>query len=206
APAGPARSARARRVGGGVCAWRGRVVGPGRGAGRAGAAAAGGGAGQEGGGGGGGAGADRGRGGGGGGRPEGRRRQARSRRVLTAVKRRRAPPPDHPRPTSIPRMPAMSATADPYADLHQSYGRCLRDKDFIGRFYEVFLASNPSIPAMFAHTDFSRQRVALRRGITMAIFHAGGSRVVDRGIEEMGAVHARGGRCPVPPALYADWV
>jgi len=22
----------------------------------------------------------------------------------------------------------------------------------------------------------------------------------------MGAVHARGGRCPVPPALYADWV
>jgi len=103
-------------------------------------------------------------------------------------------------------MPAMSATADPYADLHQSYGRCLRDKDFIGRFYEVFLASNPSIPAMFAHTDFSRQRVALRRGITMAIFHAGGSRVVDRGIEEMGAVHARGGRCPVPPALYADWV
>ena len=100
----------------------------------------------------------------------------------------------------------MTAIADPYADLHQSYGRCLRDRDFIGRFYEVFLASNPDVPPMFAHTDFSKQRMALRRGITMAIFHAGGSSVVDRGIREMGAVHARDGRCPVPPSLYRDWV
>lgn len=99
-----------------------------------------------------------------------------------------------------------AVTADPYADLHQSYGRCLRDKDFIGRFYDVFLASNPAVPAMFAHTDFSKQRVALRRGITMAIFHAGGSRVVERGIGEMGAVHASNGRCPVPPGLYQGWI
>lgn len=100
----------------------------------------------------------------------------------------------------------MNAIADPYADLHQRYGRCLRDKAFIGRFYEVFLASNPAVPPMFAHTDFGRQRMALRRGITMAIFHAGGSRVVDRGIDEMGAVHARDGRCPVAAALYRDWI
>ena len=99
-----------------------------------------------------------------------------------------------------------TAVTDPYADLHQSYGRCLRDKEFIGRFYDVFLASNPAVPAMFAHTDFNKQRMALRRGITMAIFHAGGSRVVDRGINEMASVHASSGRCPVPPGLYRDWV
>ncbi|MEN1956236.1 globin [Luteimonas changyuni] len=100
----------------------------------------------------------------------------------------------------------MTAATDAYADLHQSYGRCLRDKEFIGRFYDVFLASNPDVPALFAHTDFNKQRMALRKGITMAIFHAGGSRVVDRGIAEMGAVHARDGRCPVPAALYRDWI
>ena len=100
----------------------------------------------------------------------------------------------------------MTASTDAYADLHQSYGRCLRDRDFIGRFYEVFLASNPDVPPLFAHTDFNKQRMALRKGITMAIFHAGGSRVVDRGIDEMGAVHARDGRCPVPAALYGDWI
>jgi len=100
----------------------------------------------------------------------------------------------------------MTASTDTYADLHQSYGRCLRDRDFIGRFYEVFLASNPDVPALFAHTDFNKQRMALRKGITMAIFHAGGSRVVERGIAEMGAVHARDGRCPVPHTLYRDWI
>lgn len=98
------------------------------------------------------------------------------------------------------------AATEAYADLHQSYGRCLRDKEFIGRFYEVFLASNPDVPALFAQTDFSKQRMALRRGITMAIFHAGGSKVVDRGINEMASVHAKSGRCPVPAALYKDWV
>ena len=31
--------------------------------------------------------------------------------------------------------------ADSYDDLQQSYGRCLRGKNFIERFYEIFLAS-----------------------------------------------------------------
>jgi hemoglobin-like flavoprotein len=108
-------------------------------------------------------------------------------------------------PTPSIRSSSLSAT-DPYADLHQSYGRCLRDKAFIGRFYDVFLASTPDVPPMFAHTDFSKQRMALRRGITMAIFHAGGSAVVDRGIEEMASVHASAGRCPVPAGMYDGWI
>ena len=40
--------------------------------------------------------------------------------------------------------------SDQYEDLQQSYGRCLRDKRFIERFYEVFMASHPAIAPMFA--------------------------------------------------------
>ena len=47
--------------------------------------------------------------------------------------------------------------SDQYEDLQQSYGRCLRDKQFIERFYQTFLASNPAIPPMFASTDFARR-------------------------------------------------
>lgn len=54
--------------------------------------------------------------------------------------------------------------ADSYDDLQQSYGRCLRGKNFIERFYEIFLASHPDIAPMFAATDFQKQRMALRRG------------------------------------------
>ena len=95
---------------------------------------------------------------------------------------------------------------DPYYDLQQSYGRCLRDKNFIDHFYEVFMASHPEIPGMFADTDFQKQRLALRRGISVAIFHASGSTVVKRTTEQMADVHSRGGRCPVSPYLYPYWI
>ncbi|MFZ7095606.1 globin [Luteimonas dalianensis] len=95
---------------------------------------------------------------------------------------------------------------DQYEDLQQSYGRCLRDKAFISRFYDVFLKSHPSIPAMFAETDFSKQRMAMRRGISAAIFHAAGSTLSRRTVEQMADVHGGKGRCPVDPALYPYWI
>lgn len=96
--------------------------------------------------------------------------------------------------------------ADQYEDLQQSYGRCLRDKRFIERFYEVFMASHPAIPPMFARTDFGAQRVALRRGISVAILHAAGSGLSRRTTEQMADVHAAHGRAPVDPALYPYWI
>lgn len=96
--------------------------------------------------------------------------------------------------------------SDAFEDLQQSYGRCLRNRQFIERFYEVFLASNPSIARMFEKTDFQQQRLALRRGISVAIAHAGGSSMVKRTMDQMADVHSRAGRTPVPPALYPHWI
>ena len=92
--------------------------------------------------------------------------------------------------------------AEHYEDLQQSYGRCLRDRHFIERFYEVFHASHPSVPALFADTDMGRQRLALRRGVSVAIFHAAGSPLSRRATGEMADVHSCEGRSPVDPALY----
>lgn len=95
---------------------------------------------------------------------------------------------------------------DPYNDLQQSYGRCLRDKHFIDRFYETLMASHPDIPPLFAHTDMFRQRLALRRGISIAILHAAGSTLAARSVEKMADVHGRGGRAPVPPHFHDCWL
>ncbi len=94
----------------------------------------------------------------------------------------------------------------PYNDLQASYGRCLRTNGFIERFYEIFLATDPEIAAMFEKTDFLRQRLALRRGISIAISHADGMAMVGRNIEDMAKVHSRAGRSPVRPELYVHWV
>lgn len=93
-----------------------------------------------------------------------------------------------------------------YDDLQQSYGRCLREKNFIARFYEIFLDSHPAIAPMFAATDFQKQRMALRRGISAAISHAGGSSLSKRTVDQMADVHSRTGHAPVPPELYPYWV
>lgn len=95
---------------------------------------------------------------------------------------------------------------DRYDDLQASYGRCLRSGGFIERFYDVFLGSDPRIAPLFATTDFQLQRMALRRGISMAISHAGGMDMVKRSIDGMALVHSRKGRAPVPPELYHHWV
>ena len=100
----------------------------------------------------------------------------------------------------------MTASTDDYADLHQSYGRCLRDKNFIDRFYAVFLASHPSIRAMFRLTDFVQQRVALLHGINVAILHAADHPLSRRATERIADVHGRQGRAPVEPALYRYWI
>ncbi|MFC4764614.1 globin [Dyella koreensis] len=95
---------------------------------------------------------------------------------------------------------------DNYDDLQVSFGRCLRQRGFIERFYEILLASHPAIPPMFARTDFRGQRLALRRGISMAISWASGSTMVQRPMQQMIDVHSRAGRAPVEPALYVCWI
>lgn len=97
-------------------------------------------------------------------------------------------------------------TLENYDDLQQSYGRCLREKNFIERFYEIFMVSHPAIKPMFDKTDFNTQRLALRRGISAAIEHASGSRLTERTVKQMAEVHSRTGRVPVEPSLYGYWV
>jgi hemoglobin-like flavoprotein len=100
----------------------------------------------------------------------------------------------------------MPAVQDPFDDLQQSYGRCLRAKGFIERFYDIFLASHPDIAPMFRNTDFQKQRLALRRGISIAISHAAGGSLVKQSMEHMADVHSRRGHAPVPPKYYVHWV
>jgi hemoglobin-like flavoprotein len=93
-----------------------------------------------------------------------------------------------------------------YNDLHTSYGRCLRSRGFIERFYEILLARAPRIPPIFAKTDFQKQHMALRRGISLAISWAAGDGMAKRPVEEMIRVHARTGRAPVPPEFHDMWL
>jgi len=95
--------------------------------------------------------------------------------------------------------------SDDYMDVQASYGRCSRQKGFITRFYELLLEKDERIARMFKSTDWAKQNKALRRGISIALTHAGGSNIVERSMNEMADVHSRKGRVPVDPELYVHW-
>lgn len=96
--------------------------------------------------------------------------------------------------------------AEHYDDLQASFGRCLRNGQFIAHFYDIFMTSHPDIAPMFARTDFGKQHLALRRGISSAIAHAAGSRLAERTMVDMAKVHSHAGHAPVSPELYPYWV
>jgi truncated hemoglobin YjbI len=93
-----------------------------------------------------------------------------------------------------------------YDDLQASYGRCLRTRGFVERFYEILLERAPEARPLFARTDFQKQHMAVRRGIGLAISWAAGDALAQRPVRDMIAVHARAGRAPVPPALHQQWL
>lgn len=95
---------------------------------------------------------------------------------------------------------------DRFDDIQASYGRCLRQNQFIDRFYEILMDSHPDIQPMFQRTHFGQQRKALRRGISIALSFASGSASVLHSMNEMAAIHSRNGHAPVEPAYYRYWL
>ena len=51
------------------------------------------------------------------------------------------------------------------AVFEASLKRCEARPDFFDVFYEKFLASSPEVASKFAHTDFDRQKAALRTSL-----------------------------------------
>lgn len=100
----------------------------------------------------------------------------------------------------------MTTTNDRFDDVQASYGRCLRKKGFITRFYEILMDSHPDIHPMFQRTDFGQQRKALRRGISIAISFAAGSKSAQISMDDMAKVHSIIGRAPVEPDYYRYWL
>jgi hemoglobin-like flavoprotein len=91
----------------------------------------------------------------------------------------------------------------PHAVTQKSYSRCLRSPDFLPRFYELLLASDPSIPPMFGETDFARQHKLLQHALGLLLSY--GNHPDDALLERLAARHSKAA-IDVPPRLYGGFV
>jgi hemoglobin-like flavoprotein len=84
-----------------------------------------------------------------------------------------------------------------------SYGRCLRAPDFFGDLYDRLLESDPSIPPMFAATEFPKQHRLLQHGIGLLLSYA---RKPDPTLlQRIAARHSAGG-VDVKPEMYGLFI
>ena len=67
--------------------------------------------------------------------------------------------------------------------------RRIRGDRLVDRFYELFLHSDERIRAMFAETDFARQKQMLQHGILMLLGHSRGDAIGGLALKRLGQRH-----------------
>lgn len=94
---------------------------------------------------------------------------------------------------------------DTFADVHQSFDRCLRKRDFLRRFYTIFTARHPDIAGRFRETNWDKQIFLLRHGISASIMFASGTSLGDDEVERLRRSHGTSGY-DIPGWMYDEWL
>lgn len=86
-----------------------------------------------------------------------------------------------------------------------SYGRSIAKRDFLGRFYEIFLASSPEIARKFVNTDLEKQQELLAMSVNMVILFPQENKIAKNAVGRIRESHSRSG-LNIEPHLYTLWV
>ena len=88
--------------------------------------------------------------------------------------------------------------------FNDSLERCLMHTDFLSRFYDLFLASDPRVAEKFQNTNFTRQRRMLKSSLYLLIFVAEGKEEGFAHMNRIAELHR--GKLQVPGFMYDLWL
>jgi len=89
--------------------------------------------------------------------------------------------------------------------FNDSLERCTGRPGFLDRFYELFMASSEEVAAKFKHTDFRKQKKALRVSLYKMMLVREGNAGADADLERLAHLHSRR-QLDVRPELYELWL
>jgi hemoglobin-like flavoprotein len=95
--------------------------------------------------------------------------------------------------------------ANRFAKAKASFGRAINKGDFIARFYEIFMASDPEVADKFANTDMEKQKKLLMQGINLSIMFAEGNPLGKHGIDRIRHTHSKS-ELDIHPEYYQLWL
>ena len=90
-------------------------------------------------------------------------------------------------------------------NVQSSFGRALWDPEFLDKFYDIFLNSNPEIGPRFANTDFVKQKDLLRHGLMSVLMFAEGQQSAIACLSRIRDSHGQS-KMNIRPELYSYWV
>lgn len=89
-------------------------------------------------------------------------------------------------------------------DVRRSFERARR-ADFALRFYELLLASDPSVKKKFERTNFTKQRELLIHGVYSMLDYAEGKVMGKMAMERLARLHDSR-HMDIPPTMYDLWL
>ncbi len=92
-----------------------------------------------------------------------------------------------------------------YQEVKESFKRCGESEGFYDTFYDVFLGKSPEIPALFAKTDFKKQKRLLRATISIMAQQQMDDAATQRALKKIGEMHNRNA-LNIRPELYKLWL
>ncbi len=102
-----------------------------------------------------------------------------------------------PAPVALPR--------ELFEPVNKQFGECLLSKTFLDDFYAEFTGRSAEVRAMFANTDMTAQKDALRGGLTFLMLYANANAFAADKLDRLGKTHARTGY-NILPDMYPLWV
>jgi len=86
-----------------------------------------------------------------------------------------------------------------------SYGRAISKRQFLDRFYELFMSSSPIVARKLASTNIAKQQELLSQAVNMVILFPQGNKIARNALNRIRESHNRDG-LDIKPAYYQFWV
>jgi len=86
-----------------------------------------------------------------------------------------------------------------------SYGRAISKRQFLDRFYELFMSSSPIVARKLASTNIAKQQELLSQAVNMVILFPQGNKIARNALNRIRESHNRDG-LDIKPAYYQFWI
>jgi len=86
-----------------------------------------------------------------------------------------------------------------------SYGRAISKRQFLDRFYDLFMSSSPIVERKLASTDIAKQQELLSQAVNMVILFPQGNKIARNAINRIRQSHNRD-RLDIRPEYYRFWI